>query len=69
MRLSGSKWQSFQFPDLVVGAARHTFAGNNADGKTFLSAYFEEGKRFVFTGEDISKGLKMAATILDCPAS
>ena len=44
------------------------FRENKADGETFLSAYFVEGKRFDVKGEDISKGLKMAATVLDYPA-
>ena len=40
---------------------------NNADGKTFLSVCIVEGKWFNVTGEDISKGLTMAETILDYP--
>jgi hypothetical protein len=38
---------------------------NNADGKTFLSAFFSEGA--CYDVEDVSKALKMAAAILLYP--
>jgi hypothetical protein len=35
--------------------------------KTFLSAFFSEGARYNVCGKDVSKALKMAATILQYP--
>jgi hypothetical protein len=40
---------------------------NNADGKTFLSTFFSEGACYGVCGKDVSKALKMAATILQYP--
>jgi hypothetical protein len=40
---------------------------NNADGKTFLSAFFSEGACYDVCGKDVSKALKMAAAILQYP--
>jgi hypothetical protein len=34
----------------------------------FLSGFYVDGKRWEVTGKDISKGLKMAATLLQYPA-
>ena len=33
----------------------------------FLSTFYHEGKKFDVIGEDVSKALKMAATLLDYP--
>ena len=35
----------------------------------FLSTFYHEGKKYDVIGEDVSKGLKMAATLLDYPES
>jgi hypothetical protein len=40
---------------------------NKGDHKTLLSAFYSDGARYDVTGEDISKGLKMAATLLHYP--
>jgi hypothetical protein len=40
---------------------------NNANGKTFLSAFFSEGACYNVCGKDVSKALKMAAAILQYP--
>ncbi len=37
---------------------------NGGDTKALLSAFYVDGTRYDATGEDISKGLKMAATLL-----
>ncbi len=40
---------------------------NNANGKRFLSAFFSEGAHYNVCGKDVSKALKVAATILQYP--
>jgi hypothetical protein len=40
---------------------------NGGDNKALLSAFYLDGTRYDVTGEDISKGLKMAATLLHYP--
>ena len=42
---------------------------NGGDTKTLLSAIYIDGIRYDITGEDISKGLKMAATLLHYPTT
>jgi hypothetical protein len=42
---------------------------HNAGRKTLLSAFFHKGTRYDVCGEDISKGLKLAATILKYPST
>ena len=42
---------------------------NEGDTKTLLSAIYIDGIRYDITGEDISKGLKMAATLLHYPTT
>ena len=42
---------------------------HNAVGKTLLSAFFHLGVRYDVSGNDISKGLKLAAQILQYPTT
>ena len=42
---------------------------NGGDTKTLLSAIYIDGIRYDVTGEDISKGLKMAANLLQYPTT
>ena len=42
---------------------------NTGDHKTLLSAFYSDGACYDVTGEDISKGLKMAATLLHYPTT
>jgi len=42
---------------------------NDGDNKALLSAYYVDGVRYNVTGDDISKGLKMAATLLQYPST
>ena len=43
---------------------------NGADTKTFLSAYYDDkGQRGDITNEDVSKALKVAATVLEYPTT
>ena len=46
----------------VVHLRQHGAAKNS-----FLSTFYHEGKKFDVIGEDVSKALKMAATLLDYP--
>ena len=39
------------------------------DNKTLLSAFYIDGVRYNVTGDNISKGLKMAATLLSYPST
>jgi hypothetical protein len=40
---------------------------HKAAKSSFLSTFYHEGKKYDVIGEDISKGLKMAATLLEYP--
>lgn len=42
---------------------------NSGTSRTLLSVYYNEDIRYDVTGEDISKGLKMAATLLQYPTT
>jgi hypothetical protein len=42
---------------------------HEGDNATLLSAFYLDGQRYDVTGDDISKGLKMAATLLHYPSS
>jgi hypothetical protein len=42
---------------------------NNANSKTFLLTFFQINARYDVCGEDISKGFKMAASILQYPVT
>ncbi len=42
---------------------------NKGDHKTLLSAFYLDGVQYDVTGDNISKGLKMAATLLHYPSS
>ncbi len=55
----------------VRALARRTLhlRNHNASGKTLLSAFFHQGTHYNVCDEDISKGLKLAATILKYPSA
>jgi hypothetical protein len=55
----------------VRALARQTLhlRDHNAGRKTLLSAFFHKGARYDVCGEDVSKGLKLAATILQYPST
>jgi hypothetical protein len=42
---------------------------HNVNGKTFLSTFFQNSARYDVCGEDISRGLKLAASILQYPVT
>jgi hypothetical protein len=42
---------------------------HNANGKTFLSTFFQNSTRYDVCGEDISRGLKLAASTLQYPVT
>ncbi len=55
----------------VRALARQTLhlRDHNAGRKTLLSAFFHKGTRYNICGKDVSKGLKLAATILQYPST
>jgi hypothetical protein len=55
----------------VRALARQTLhlQDHNAGRKTLLSAFFHKGTRSDVCGEDVSKGLKLVATILQYPST
>ena len=59
---------TFSFAQLGrwVGAS-YTSADTKHQKTSFLSTFYHEGTKCDVTGEDISKGLKMAATLLEYP--
>ena len=42
---------------------------NGGDNKALLSAFFVDGVRYSVIGDDISKGLKMVAMLLNYPST
>ncbi len=61
--------EAFNCP--VQALARHVIhlREHKADGKAFLSPFFQNNAQYDVCDEDISKGLKLAATILQYPAT
>jgi hypothetical protein len=61
--------ETFNF--LVKALARRVIhiREHEGDNATLLSAFYLDGRRYDVTGDDISKGLKMAATLLLYPSS
>jgi hypothetical protein len=61
--------ESFNCP--VRALARRTIhlREHKAGGKTLLSSFFHQGNCYDVCGKDISKGLKLAATILQYPTT
>ncbi len=55
-------------PRLSLGPTGNLLTENGASGMLFLSGFYVNGKRREVTGKDISKGLIMAATLLQYPA-
>jgi hypothetical protein len=56
--------ESFNCPVRALARRVLHLRKNNADRKTFLSAFFSEGARYDVCGEDVSKVLMMAVAIL-----
>jgi hypothetical protein len=59
--------ESFNCPVCALARRVLHLQENNANGKTFLSAFFGEGARYDVCGKDVRKALKMATAILQCP--
>jgi hypothetical protein len=59
-----------EFNCLVKALARRVIHvwENEGDHKTLLSTFYLDGRRYNVTGDNLSKGLKMAATLLHCPS-
>ncbi len=61
--------ESFNCPVRALARRALHLRDHNAAGKTLLSSFFHQGTQFDVCGEDISKGLKLAATILQYPST
>ncbi len=61
--------ESFNCPVRAFAHRAPHLREHNAAGKTLLSSFFHQGTQFDVCGEDISKGLKLAATILQYPSA
>jgi hypothetical protein len=59
--------ESFNSPVHALACWVLHLCKNNANRKTFLSAFFSEGACYDECNKDVSKALKMAATILQYP--
>ena len=64
---SGNKWQQFPLPNQGAGTARGTPPPTQSSNVKLPLYFLSVGKTCDVTGEDISKGLKMAATLLEYP--
>jgi hypothetical protein len=61
--------EEFKCPVRALARRVLHLRNNKADSKTFLSTFFQNNARYDVCGEDISKGLKMAAAILQYPVT
>ena len=61
--------EAFSCPIRALGRRVVHLRQHGATPTTFLSTFYHYGQRFDVTGEDVSKALKMAATLLDYPAA
>jgi hypothetical protein len=59
--------EAFNCPVKVLARQVNHLHKNCGDNKALLSVFYLDGTRYDVTGEDISKGLKMAATLLHYP--
>jgi hypothetical protein len=55
-------------PVRALGRRYLHIRAHSSDPRTFLSAYFDKGKRFDVTDRNVSAALKVAALILDYPS-
>jgi hypothetical protein len=60
--------EAFNCPVKALGCRVIHLRENSGDNKSLLSAFYLDGIRYDVTGEDISKGLKMATMLLHYPA-
>jgi hypothetical protein len=61
--------ESFNCPVRALARWVLHLRDHNAAGKMLLSSFFHQGTQFDVCGKDISKGLKLAATILQYPST
>ncbi len=60
---------AFYCPIRALGQRIVHLHHHKAAKSTFLSAYYHGGKKYDVCGEDVSKALKMAATLLEYPVT
>jgi hypothetical protein len=56
--------EAFNCPAQALALQVTHLCKNGANGKLLLSAFFLDGERYDVMDEDVSKGLKLAATLL-----
>ncbi len=61
--------ESFNCPVQALAQQAIHLREHKAGGKTLLSSFFHQGNHYNVCGKDISKGLKLAATILQYPTT
>jgi hypothetical protein len=61
--------EGYNCPVRALGRRYRHVRAKGGVGTTFLSAYWAEGLRYDVTAEDISRGLKLAATTLNYPTT
>jgi hypothetical protein len=61
--------ESFNCPVRALACRALHLQDHNAAGKMLLFSFFHQGTQFDVCGKDISKGLKLAATILQYPST
>ncbi len=61
--------EAFNCPVMALAPQVIHIRENGGDQKALLSAIYVEGVRYDVTGDDISKGLKMAAKLLNYPST
>ena len=61
--------ESFNCPVRALARRVLHLQDHNASRKMLLSSFFHRGTQFDVCGKDISKGLKLAATILQYPST
>ena len=64
-----ANWEAFNCPVRALARRVIHLREHKADGKAFLSTFFQNNARSDVCGKDISRGLKLAATILQYPAT
>jgi len=63
----GNEWGGGLLPNQALGRQVVYIRQQGAAKSSFLSMFYHEGKKFDVIGEDVSKALKMAVTLLNYP--
>ena len=63
----GNEWGGSLLPNQALGRPVVYLRQQGAAKSSFLSMFYHKGKTFDVIGEDVSKALKMVATLLNYP--